>query len=210
MGENEYEINNYYTALQVAEILGLDKRTVIYRCTKDWYSGAFKTAPPQNSKENGQWLIPKRLIDVPTEIKDVATLTRQINPMELEKTINHAITHAVTAAVEPLNKKLEDQAEIIQKQAGTLQRIKENHEQNTEKILKEIEQSRMANQTHLHEEDSKTRESIDKMTVELSRLNKPKESSYPGWLLWLLLLIILTLAVFVFMNWGKITTKMIY
>lgn len=63
----------------------------------------------------------------------------KFHPMELEKTINHANYSANTAAVEPLNKKLEDQAEIIQKQAETLQRIKENHEQNTEKILKEIE-----------------------------------------------------------------------
>lgn len=132
MGENEYEINNYYTASQVAEILGLDKRTIIYRCTKDWYSGAFKTAPPIDSKENGQWLIPKRCIDVPTEIKDVATLTRQINPAELERTIMTAITNSITQAIEPLHKKIDEQNQKLIDQASKINQLqKQNDDINT-------------------------------------------------------------------------------
>ena len=150
MGENEYEINNYYTASQVAEILGLDKRTIIYRCTKSWYSGAFKTVPPITSKENGQWLIPKRCIDVATEIKDVATLTRQINPAELERTIMVAITNSITHAIEPLHKKIDEQNQKLIDQASKIDQLQRQNDDTT-KIIGDIN-----TKTNTISEDTKT------------------------------------------------------
>jgi len=98
--------DNFYTALEVAEILGLDKNTILSRCKKNYYTGAIKTdSMPGNP--HGMWLIPKSEIDNPLMIKDVATLTRQITPAELEKSIGQAIAYAVTTAVEPLQQKID-------------------------------------------------------------------------------------------------------
>lgn len=107
---NTYEISTqekYYAASELAEILGLDKNTILNRCKKGYYMGAVKAGPSQGNP-HGMWLIPKHEIDNPTMTRDVATLTRQITPSELEKTIGQAIAYAVTTAVEPLHQEISE------------------------------------------------------------------------------------------------------
>jgi hypothetical protein len=95
------DANDFYTAAEVAEILGLGKAAIIHRCKNGHYPGAVK-AEPSPGNPAGMWLIPKAAIDNPTMTQDVAVLTRQINPAELERAIGQAISRAVQAAVEPL------------------------------------------------------------------------------------------------------------
>ena len=107
---DSYKIDDYYTIAQVAEMLGLEKQTINSRCKKGYYEGAFKTEPNKTGGDpHGIWLIPKSCIDTPHLIQDVTVLTRQINPLELER----IMTNAVTQAINPLTEKLENQAEII-------------------------------------------------------------------------------------------------
>lgn len=94
--------NDYYTASEIAEILGLDKNTILNRCKKGYYARAIKL-DPSSINPHGMWLIPKDEIDTPTTIKDVATLTRQITPAELQQAIQSAIGQAVADAVKPLH-----------------------------------------------------------------------------------------------------------
>lgn len=65
--------------------------------------GAVKAdAAPGNP--HGMWLIPKNEIDTPTMIREVATLTKQLTPADLEKVIGQAIAHAVRPLQEQINK----------------------------------------------------------------------------------------------------------
>ena len=112
-----YEIyssdREYYTASEVAEIKGLDKNTILNRCKKGYYNTAVKRDPSLGNP-HGLWLIRKSEIDTPTMSKDVATFTRQITPLELEKAINQAIAAAVFKAVAPLSEKIEKQTAEIE------------------------------------------------------------------------------------------------
>lgn len=127
-------MSDYYTASQVAQILGLEKRTIITRCVKRQFEGAFKTTPPEGSKENGIWLIPKRVIDQPHTISDVASLTRQVSPVELERSIGQAIAKNVTAAIEPLQQKLNEQAVIIERQQQKITELEGKLDANHDEI----------------------------------------------------------------------------
>ena len=105
-----YENNQqdeYYIASEVAEILALDKNTILNRCKKGFYPGAMK-ADPRPDNPHGVWLIPKRLIDTPTMTQEVVTLTRQITANELERAIAVAISQAVSAATEPLRDEIRE------------------------------------------------------------------------------------------------------
>lgn len=59
------EINDYYSALEVAEIKGLTKQAIIDGCKKGKYLGAIKSQPDRTNKQ-GLWLIPKAVIDNPS------------------------------------------------------------------------------------------------------------------------------------------------
>lgn len=123
---NTYETSDYYTAAEVANILGLNKSTIIHRCKNSFYSNAIKIkGGPGNP--HGMWLIPKEQVDVPIVTHDVATLTRQITPAELERMISGAISVAVSDAIEPLQAKIDEQAHIIQQLRVDLYRIQLDH-----------------------------------------------------------------------------------
>jgi hypothetical protein len=116
----------YYTALEVAEILGLNKNTIIHRCKTGHYPGAEKAgASPGNP--HGMWLIPKVAIDTPTMFREVATLTRQIAPADLERML--------AAAVEPLRAEI---AELKVNQADASNLAQTRHHL----MMQEIQESR--------------------------------------------------------------------
>ena len=166
--------NEYYTSLEVAELLGLDKNTILQRCKKNWYDGAYKTDPTPGNP-HGQWLIPKRLIDIDTAhvIRDVATLTRQINPLELERVITQAITYAVVAAIEPLNLKLDEQAVLIQEQAQIIQELQNQTMRNLEK-LESVSQTEIANRNTFVEKTDEINRNISQLITE-SRLERERK-----------------------------------
>ena len=160
-----YETDQYYTPLEVADLLGLGKDAILQRCRKGHYEGAYKEGSTQGNP-SGQWLIPKRLIDTPHLVQNVATLTRQINPMELERAITQSITAAVTQAVEPLAQKLDEQTE-------TIRQLQASNDSNTQTIASKIEET-------------------NKNITELSRLSKPKKDH---WSMQIVLLLIILGAV---------------
>ena len=123
---DSYKIEDYYTMAKVADMLGLSKQSIYLRCKKGFYAGAFKTEPT-DTDEKGIWLIPKSCIDTPHLIQNVAILTRQINPMELERAMTNAVTTAITHAIEPLAEQLANQAE-------TIRQLQANTESSTHKI----------------------------------------------------------------------------
>lgn len=166
--------NEYYTSLEVAELLGLDKNTILQRCKRNWYEGAYKTDPTPGNP-HGQWLIPKRLIDADTAhvIRDVATLTRQINPLELEKIIKQAIGQAVAAAVEPLNLKLDEQSTLIQQQAQIIQEFQNQTTQKLEKI-ETLSRTEILNQKEFAEKANEINKNISQLITE-SRLERERK-----------------------------------
>ena len=150
---DSYKIEDYYTMAEVAKMLGLEKQTIYLRCKGGFYTGAFKTEPTGTDKK-GLWLIPKSCIDTPHLIQDVATLTRQINPLELERAMTNAIMTAVTRATEPLTEKLNEQSLLIRQ-------LQENAESSTHKI-----------------------DEISQNVGELSRSARKQSDQDPDWSLW--------------------------
>lgn len=153
---NTYDFSEYYTAVKVAEILGLEKNTILARCRNGNYEGAIKTTPDVHPP-HGQWLVPKALIDTPHMVKDVVNFTRQINPLELERSITNAISRSIIDVVEPLQRQLDEQAEIIK----NLQNIQAK---NVQTVISAISEARAADQTSLQE-----------INTELSRIRTKKE-----------------------------------
>jgi hypothetical protein len=126
----------YYTAAEVAEILGLEKNSIIHRCKKGYYSGVIKTEPDKSNTQ-GMWLIPISEIDTPVMTKEVATLTRQLTQVDLEK----AFVSAVCNAIEPLQEKIEAQtAEIkaLQTEIETMNKKQEKIEQAADRRDKQL------------------------------------------------------------------------
>ena len=98
---------NYYSAAESAQILGVSKQTIINRCQKGDLPGAHKIAPTKLNP-HGQWLIPKAAIDQPVMTQDVAVLTRQINPVEFQQALAVIVQQAVADANAPLQKQIDD------------------------------------------------------------------------------------------------------
>lgn len=171
------KINNYYTASEVAEILGLDKHTILYRCKKGWYSTAIKTEP-STGNPHGQWLIDKCEIDAPHTVREVCTLTRQINPLELQQVISAAITQAVTNAIEPLNQKIEAQTALIYEQAEIIRQLQN---ETTKKIQDGIDKARELDRKFLAEKTMENYDAIEKMAFELNKLQPPSVTRKNFW-----------------------------
>ncbi len=203
---NSREEIEYLSPLEISERDGVSKKTVCDRCHDGKYSGAIKTAPDRTNRQ-GLWLIPRESIYDPNgnftpapipQQTDLALLKNDFQSMLADESTKNLefIKTTIANTIEPLTKRINEQTTIIESQIEVIEQLKGN-------------QSRLANgiaesRSVLIEKMDKNQETAQKITSELSRLNKPKESS--GWL-WFLLLIILILAVFIFMNWGKTTTK---
>lgn len=129
--------DDYYTALELAEILGLEKNTIIYRCKKGYYPGSIKKEPDRTSPQ-GMWLIPKSLIDTPTVVKDVATFTRQVAPGDLAKILENAVVQAVEQAVEPLYKTIDEQTAKIKELNDKFTLNSANIEKRDERLMEAI------------------------------------------------------------------------
>jgi len=164
---DSYKQENYYTVAQVAELLGVTKQTINNRCKNGNYDGAFKTEPNRDIGDpHGMWLVPRICIDTPHIIQDVATLTRQINPAELQRVIVDSVNQAVTAAVEPLTQKLDDQAILIQQQNKLIEDLRLENSKNIQTITNVIADGNNENREKLQE--------IAFQVGELSRAKRPK------------------------------------
>lgn len=103
---DEREIDEFYSALEVAEIKGLTKQAIIDGCKKGKYQGAIKTQPDRTNKQ-GLWLIPKAIIDnPPTEYPP--SVKPQIESLNLEELKNDF--RSIVA--EEVAKKLEENRQI--------------------------------------------------------------------------------------------------
>lgn len=84
---------DFYTVRQVAEIKGVSKQAIAEGCKQGKYPGAHKV--DSSVSPRGVWLIPKKLIDNPVVIKDVAEVTRQLTPAELKGFFAEAIREEI-------------------------------------------------------------------------------------------------------------------
>jgi cell division protein FtsB len=183
---NTYDFSEYYPALEVAKTLKLEKNTILNRCRNGFYEGAIKTTkeihPP-----NGQWLIPKHLIDTPHMVQDVVTITRQINPAELERSITAAITNSITQSIttvtEPLIQKIEQQNQKLSEQSTQINQLKKENDEITKTI------TNINIKTNMISEDTK---------IISTRLEKNSSKSNYGEIIIVVILVIL--AVFTILN----------
>lgn len=113
----------FYSASEAAKILGLTKNAVINRCQKGYWPGAHK-APGSKVNPNGQWVIPKAALNAPVVTQDVAVLTRQINPVELEKALAAVVRQAVSSATVPLQQEIATLKAETHRQQKLLEEIK--------------------------------------------------------------------------------------
>ena len=100
-------IEDFYSAAESAQILKVSKQTVINRCQRGDFPGAHKTVPTKLNP-HGQWLVPKAAIDQPVMTKDVAVLTKQINPAEFQQALAVIVQQAVADATAPLQKQIDE------------------------------------------------------------------------------------------------------
>lgn len=94
----------YYTAKEVAEIEGVNPKTIKVRCQEGKYPGAYKSAPTADNP-SGTWFIPRNLVGL---IKDVAIINKS-NQLTTEDFLN-----SIADIVRPLNEKIESQAQRIE------------------------------------------------------------------------------------------------
>lgn len=80
------EIDEFYSALEVAEIKGLTKQAIIDGCKKGKYPGAIKSQPDRTNRQ-GLWLIPKAVIDNPP-IEFPPTVQSPIEKLSIEELKN--------------------------------------------------------------------------------------------------------------------------
>jgi predicted RecB family endonuclease len=90
--------DQYYSALEVAEIKRLTKQAVIDGCKRGQYPGAKKTDPTRGSKQ-GLWFIPKHVINEPVVTQDVVAVNRQITPQDLKNALKETLREEVQAIV---------------------------------------------------------------------------------------------------------------
>ena len=183
---NTYDFSEYYPAIKVAELLGLEKNTILNRCRNGFYDGAIKTTKEVHPP-NGQWLIPKKLIDAPHLIQDVATLTRQISPAELERSITTAITNSITQTIEPLHQKIDEQNQKLIDQATKIDQLQKQNNEITKTI------SNINTKTNTISEDTK---------IINTRLEKNSSKTNYGEIIIVIILVILV--VFTFLNFAGI------
>jgi hypothetical protein len=130
-----YKEEDCYTVAEVAKILNLSKQAVNSRCKSGYYEGAIPPKPNQVAGDpHGKWLIPKHLIDTPHIVQDVATLTRQISPTELERCVKSAITETMNAALDPFVQSFETQRKTIYEQTEKIRNLEGNIESLTTKM----------------------------------------------------------------------------
>lgn len=130
------ENEEFYSALEVAEIKGLTKQAIIDGCKKGKYQGAVKSQPDRTNKQ-GLWLIPKSFIDnPPTEFtptikaevenlnleelkKDFRSIVKEEIAKEIEKNRQQQLAISITS-----QKKHDEMLNILIRQAQDIQRMK--------------------------------------------------------------------------------------
>ena len=99
------QVNDCYTAEEVAKILGLKKEAVLKRCRGGKFIGAYK-AKPTATVPAGQWFIPKTSIDQSTATQEVIVLSQAMTPeamtLAIRQAINQGVTEQMGTVVEPL------------------------------------------------------------------------------------------------------------
>ena len=106
-GDNQSvpQVNDCYTAEEVAKILGLKKEAVLKRCRGGKFIGAYK-AEPTATVPAGQWFIPRTSIDQSTATQEVIVLPQAMTPeamtLAIRQAINQGIAEQMEAVVGPL------------------------------------------------------------------------------------------------------------
>jgi hypothetical protein len=117
------EINDYYSALEVAEIKGLTKQAIINGCKTGKYPGAIKSQPDRTNKQ-GLWLIPKAVIDNPS-VELALTAPPQVEQIrsiiEVYTTENKQQQRAFE---ETSQKRHNEMVDILMRQSQDIQRMK--------------------------------------------------------------------------------------
>lgn len=130
------EIDEFYSALEVAEIKGLTKQAIIDGCKKGKYQGAVKSQPDRTNRQ-GLWLIPKAIIDNPPSefapaikpeietlnLEDLKNDFRTIVAQEVEKKLeeNRQIQLAISISSQ---KKHDEMINMLIRQSQEIQRLK--------------------------------------------------------------------------------------
>jgi hypothetical protein len=129
------EIDEFYSALEVAEIKGLTKQAIIDGCKKGKYQGAIKTQPDRTNRQ-GLWLIPKTIIDNPpvptvtpeTEIEKVSLedLKKDFRSIVSEEIVKHTDENRQQqlAIERAAQKRHNEMLDILLRQAQEIQQMK--------------------------------------------------------------------------------------
>ncbi len=136
---DECKIEEYYSALEVAELRGITKQAVIDGCKKGKIRGAVKSQPDRTNKQ-GLWLIPKETIDNPnTEFvpalvqpnTDIVTLKNNFKEIIAEESSKQLIEiqKIYLTAIEPLHQKIEEQNQKLIDQASKIDQLQKQNEQ---------------------------------------------------------------------------------
>ena len=109
-------VNDFYSAEEVAQILGIKKEAVLKRCRGGKLIGAYKAAPTATVPA-GQWFIPKSSIDRPTAIQEMIILPQAMTPeavaLTIRQAINQGIAEQLTTAINPMKNEIKALREEI-------------------------------------------------------------------------------------------------
>lgn len=109
-------VNDFYSAEEVAQILGIKKEAVLKRCRGGKLMGAYKAAPTATVPA-GQWFIPKSSIDRPTATQEMIILPQAMTPeavaLTIRQAINQGIAEQLTTAINPMKNEIKALREEI-------------------------------------------------------------------------------------------------
>ena len=120
-------VNDFYSAEEVARILGLKKEAILKRCRAGKFIGAYK-AEPTATVPAGQWFIPKNCINQPVATQEIAVLPQAMTPEAVALTIRQAINQGIDAQLTTAINPLRDEIKALREEIGELKKQLEEKE----------------------------------------------------------------------------------
>ena len=114
-------VNDFYSAEEVAQILGIKKEAVLKRCRGGKLIGAYKAAPTATVPA-GQWFIPKSSINQPTATQEMIILPQAMTPEAVALTIRQAINQGIAEQLTTAMNPLQDEIKALREEIGDLKK----------------------------------------------------------------------------------------
>ena len=120
-------VNDFYSAEEVAKILGLKKEAILKRCRAGKFTGAYK-AEPTPTVPAGQWFIPKSCINQSKAIQEIVVIPQAMTQEAMSLAIGQAINKGIETHLAKAINPLQDEIKALREEIGELKKQLEEKE----------------------------------------------------------------------------------